>query len=993
MEKQKKKQNGITLIALVISIIVMLILAGVSLNMTVGDNGIISRAQEATMLQSVAELQDFFDQYYVQNFDELNENITKVEAVKSKNSNWFYYTVDGYIVDDEGHAMYLIVKSNLLRDNPNLNIKGGDAGEGTYRDYASLNDVYGVTKDLKVYYCASGTESILGVVEEDLDLEDMSRTVMSNSNPLAKLIPHEEGKDLTVHDLRNIDTLTITADSDVSNLNDLYRLSSLTSLTIQSKKERELDLTGLKNAYKLTYLCFYDCDLEDYSSLSALTNLKYLYLYKSCDDEVRKVFTAMKDVDYLKLNYLGVFGVTLDTKANNWWTNASTTVSEVTDISSIALLSSRTKSAVSYLLLHNNKITSISALSGFSTVSVLTLQRNNLTSLTGLENITTIKTLGLQYNTSLSNISAISKSNLSGICLNNTAITNVNALAASSGKSLWLQNISTLTDISQIANFSSCGALYLSGCGNLTNTSVGSIRYVWNNTSKEYRNINSNYLEYLEVEDTKNYSGKGYTDAQLADYILNKPEILRLNLASNTSLGNTAFSTLSTTTQKAITDALGDTASSKTNDAYLRYILSTCTGMKYLSLNGLSKLSNIDFIKYMPNLVEIDLRGTSVTDLSIMDTLKKGTGTNKLTSLGFIAVDNVNTDFTKFQTTIESLNGKGGAYWATYGDRNRGGLGIGNAGCFSTLNKGLNYCTSIKTLSLKVMGPTTSTYFDLSGMSSLETYRGYTVNAVIKLPASVKDVYGEHMQHPFFATSSTSPAQLTSYNNNNSNEDTPAALAQMFQSLQYCQTTKEVSFSMHSICGGENLDGIGYLKNMKISSFYFQPWYYNLSNFTPLTELNLSENETTTGYIRTLQIEGSRSVSNANNIIKSLPNLSTAKISKLILSNFGIEDISGIKDNSYVIELNFSNNKIRDLSPLSGLKQLQRLTLNSNNLYNTYLNTATNETIYNLDVLYRLNHSITSTNNLTYVNVSANHFEETNEYTKVKNSFGSDSVW
>ena len=38
-----KNQKGITLIALVISIIVMLILAGVSLNATIGDNGIITK--------------------------------------------------------------------------------------------------------------------------------------------------------------------------------------------------------------------------------------------------------------------------------------------------------------------------------------------------------------------------------------------------------------------------------------------------------------------------------------------------------------------------------------------------------------------------------------------------------------------------------------------------------------------------------------------------------------------------------------------------------------------------------------------------------------------------------------------------------------------------------------------------------------------------------------------------------------------------------------
>ena len=45
----KKSNKGITLIALVISIIVMLILAGVSLNATIGENGILTKAQNAKL--------------------------------------------------------------------------------------------------------------------------------------------------------------------------------------------------------------------------------------------------------------------------------------------------------------------------------------------------------------------------------------------------------------------------------------------------------------------------------------------------------------------------------------------------------------------------------------------------------------------------------------------------------------------------------------------------------------------------------------------------------------------------------------------------------------------------------------------------------------------------------------------------------------------------------------------------------------------------------
>ena len=47
MKKLKKGNEGITLVALVVTIVVLLILAGISLNLVLGQNGIISRAQDA----------------------------------------------------------------------------------------------------------------------------------------------------------------------------------------------------------------------------------------------------------------------------------------------------------------------------------------------------------------------------------------------------------------------------------------------------------------------------------------------------------------------------------------------------------------------------------------------------------------------------------------------------------------------------------------------------------------------------------------------------------------------------------------------------------------------------------------------------------------------------------------------------------------------------------------------------------------------------------
>ena len=46
-QEKWKKEKGITLIALVITIVVLLILSGITINMLLGENGIIRTAQEA----------------------------------------------------------------------------------------------------------------------------------------------------------------------------------------------------------------------------------------------------------------------------------------------------------------------------------------------------------------------------------------------------------------------------------------------------------------------------------------------------------------------------------------------------------------------------------------------------------------------------------------------------------------------------------------------------------------------------------------------------------------------------------------------------------------------------------------------------------------------------------------------------------------------------------------------------------------------------------
>ncbi|MCI8272691.1 MAG: hypothetical protein HFJ55_01235, partial [Clostridia bacterium] len=56
--KRNIQNNGITLIALVVTLIVLLILAGTSIAMLTGENGIISQAQNAKNNSAKAEFEE-----------------------------------------------------------------------------------------------------------------------------------------------------------------------------------------------------------------------------------------------------------------------------------------------------------------------------------------------------------------------------------------------------------------------------------------------------------------------------------------------------------------------------------------------------------------------------------------------------------------------------------------------------------------------------------------------------------------------------------------------------------------------------------------------------------------------------------------------------------------------------------------------------------------------------------------------------------------------
>ena len=124
MQKQKSKQKGITLIALVVTIIVLIILAGVSINMLVGDNGIITQAQRAKSDTEKSADEELINLYMLEMqmsgdkdssigkelFDKTIENGTKWDIIVDNTTNKTYGTGWNYIE-----------KGTILKDNQVMN--------------------------------------------------------------------------------------------------------------------------------------------------------------------------------------------------------------------------------------------------------------------------------------------------------------------------------------------------------------------------------------------------------------------------------------------------------------------------------------------------------------------------------------------------------------------------------------------------------------------------------------------------------------------------------------------------------------------------------------------------------------------------------------------------------------------------------------------------------------------------------------------------------
>ena len=114
--KKRKKKNAITLLALVITIVIMLILAGVAIQMTMGENGLIAKSAQAQKEQAKAELYEIAKLSYANLRAKAAENgqpSPQVELALSTTEFTNKYNIVGdNITDKKGNVIE--TKANVL---------------------------------------------------------------------------------------------------------------------------------------------------------------------------------------------------------------------------------------------------------------------------------------------------------------------------------------------------------------------------------------------------------------------------------------------------------------------------------------------------------------------------------------------------------------------------------------------------------------------------------------------------------------------------------------------------------------------------------------------------------------------------------------------------------------------------------------------------------------------------------------------------------------
>ena len=131
--KKMREHKGITLLALVITIVILIILATITINTTFGDSGIIKKAEEAVALQANSQIQEdefmnetaeYIDSILNENDKEDDEPVTEREKIKDAKESGKIFEETTILIDEEGNEVK-IPKGNKIATDSGIRVEEG----------------------------------------------------------------------------------------------------------------------------------------------------------------------------------------------------------------------------------------------------------------------------------------------------------------------------------------------------------------------------------------------------------------------------------------------------------------------------------------------------------------------------------------------------------------------------------------------------------------------------------------------------------------------------------------------------------------------------------------------------------------------------------------------------------------------------------------------------------------------------------------------------
>lgn len=378
------KNKGITLISLIITIIVMLILAGVSLNMVTGENSVLKMATSASYAQSAGALSEFFKLHALGTYNGQNHKPAKLDLLEKEG----FVTRRINVVGNDVFYAYIVNRDSL----PDNIVKGISDG---YNAEDNLTDYYGVNSDYSVYYINSAGELIFGECKY-LTIPDGE--AINASEDIDKVLKKVFNTEIvTAGNLKGVTELRINENNDlphIKNLDLLYYFPYIKSLYIYKTDLDNMD--GLKYCKGVTYLYMDTNTVTDYSGLSELINLRDIYFYnlytsarRITDNDMRNILAALSPLE--KLVSFRVYAY----QKNTYLTDAAM-ISE-------GLQNFKNKSNMIQLIIQNAKLTGEIDIRGFNSLQTLYLSdhldgTSGITEVKGLGDCKNLTKLDLKYN-------------------------------------------------------------------------------------------------------------------------------------------------------------------------------------------------------------------------------------------------------------------------------------------------------------------------------------------------------------------------------------------------------------------------------------------------------------------------------------------------------------------------------------------------------------------------------------------------------------------